>query len=219
MAPPLGAGIVAPLLIGRSLVMHLRRPSPTSIIAVLALFFALGGTAIAAHHYLISNTKQIKPSVLKKLKGNAGKNGTNGTNGTNGKNGAPGTAGASNGYIDQHPGPGEYIVLEEEPSVVSVLNLPAGKYVVQADVHLEKIGTGAQATCKLAGTTTPDEGVSDLGEAAGDVTHADLALSGALTLSAPGSVSVECTPVTVDKVAAGATMTAVQVTNLTSSTG
>ena len=48
--------------------------------------------------------------------------------------------------------------------------------------------------------------------------HADLALSGALTLSAPGSVLVECTPGVVDKVAAGATMTAVQVTNLTSST-
>ena len=118
--------------------MHLRRPSPASIIAVLALFFALGGTAIAAHHYLITNAKQIKPSVLKKLKGNAGKNGKNGTNGTNGKNGAPGTAGASNGYTDQHPEAGAYIELEETPSVVSVLNLPAGKYVVQADVHLEQ---------------------------------------------------------------------------------
>ena len=55
--------------------MHLRRPSPASIIASLALFVALGGTAIAARHYLITSTSQIKPSVLKELRGNAGANG------------------------------------------------------------------------------------------------------------------------------------------------
>ena len=138
--------------------MHLRRPSPTTIIAVLALFFALGGTAIAAHHYLITSTKQIKPSVLKKLKGKAGKNGTDGkngsdgTNGKNGTNGSPGAAGASNGYTDQYPGPGAYIPLEGTPWVVSLLSLPAGKYVVQADVHLEQhIKPGATVTCDLAG--------------------------------------------------------------------
>jgi hypothetical protein len=196
--------------------MHLRTPSPTSIIAVLALFVALGGTAYATKHYLITSTKQIKPSVLKKLKGKPGKNGTNGTNGTNGSNGA---AGAANGYTDQHPAAGTYIPLEEQPTVVSVLNLPAGKYVVQADVHLEGFKIpGASVTCKLAGTTTPDEGVSELGVGANEVKHADLALSGALTLSGPGSVLVECTPSTLGKADAGATMTAVQVTNLTSTT-
>jgi len=202
--------------------MHLRRPSPTTIIAVLALFFALGGTAIAAHHYLITSTKQIKPSVLKKLKGKAGKNGTNGTNGTNGKNGtngAPGAAGAANGYTDQYPGPGAYIVLEGTPWVVSLLSLPAGKYMVQADVHLEQSSApGATVTCDLAGANTPDESVSDIGEGAGEVKHADLALSAPLTLTSAGAVLVECTPATVGKVAAGATMTAVQVTNLTSTT-
>ena len=121
--------------------MHPRRPSPASIIALLARFVALGGTAYATKHYLITSTKQIKPSVLKKLKGKAGKSGTNGTNGTNGKNGtnrSPGAAGASNGYTDQYPGPGAYIVLEGTPWVVSLLSLPAGEYVVQADVHLEQ---------------------------------------------------------------------------------
>ncbi len=202
--------------------MHLRRPSPTSIIAVLALFFALGGTAIAAHHYLITNSKQIKPSVLKKLKGKAGKNGTNGkngTDGTNGTNGSPGAAGASNGYTNQYPGPGAYIALEGTPWVVSLLSLPAGKYVVQADVHLEQlIPPGSRVTCDLVGANTPDESISDIGEAAGEVKHADLALSAPLTLTSPGAVLVECTPVTVGNVAAGATMTAVQVTNLTSTT-
>ena len=41
-------------------------------IAWLALFVALTGTSMAASHYVVSSTKQIKPSVLKKLKGNRG---------------------------------------------------------------------------------------------------------------------------------------------------
>ena len=52
--------------------MHLRKPSPATVIASAALFFALGGTAIAAHHYLITKPGQIKPSVLAKLKGKSG---------------------------------------------------------------------------------------------------------------------------------------------------
>ena len=47
--------------------MNLRRPSPSAAIATLALFFALGGTAIAARHYLVTSTSQIKPSVLSAL--------------------------------------------------------------------------------------------------------------------------------------------------------
>ncbi len=73
--------------------MHMRRPSPASIIASVALFFALGGTAIAAHQYLITSTKQIKPSVLKKLKGNVGKTGATGREGLPGREGSQGKEG------------------------------------------------------------------------------------------------------------------------------
>ena len=34
-----------------------------NLVAWLALFVALGGTGIAASHYIITSTKQIKPSV------------------------------------------------------------------------------------------------------------------------------------------------------------
>jgi hypothetical protein len=45
---------------------RVRRASPAMTIAIAALFFALGGGAVAAsNHYLITSSKQIKPSVLK----------------------------------------------------------------------------------------------------------------------------------------------------------
>ena len=60
-------------------------------IAWLALFVALTGTSMAASHYVVSSTKQIKPSVIKKLKGNRGAGGSTGRGrgpqGTAGKEG------------------------------------------------------------------------------------------------------------------------------------
>jgi hypothetical protein len=43
------------------------KPSPAMVVACLALFVALGGTAVAARQYLITSTDQIKPSVLSEL--------------------------------------------------------------------------------------------------------------------------------------------------------
>jgi len=44
-----------------------------NLVAWLALFVALGGTSMAASHYIITSTNQLKPSVLKKLHGSAGR--------------------------------------------------------------------------------------------------------------------------------------------------
>jgi hypothetical protein len=72
-----------------------RRPSPAIIIACLALFVSLTGTGIAANHYLITSTKQIKPSVLKHLRGAKGHKGSRGLAGATGATGATGVTGPS----------------------------------------------------------------------------------------------------------------------------
>ena len=64
-----------------------------NVTATIALVFAMSGGALAAHHYLISSTKQIKPSVLKSLKGNTGKTGPAGPGGPAGPAGPGGPAG------------------------------------------------------------------------------------------------------------------------------
>lgn len=70
------------------------RFSYANVASTMALVLALGaGTAWAAHHYLITSTHQIKPSVLSSLRGRRGIPGPKGANGTNGKDGARGPTG------------------------------------------------------------------------------------------------------------------------------
>ena len=65
-------------------------------IALLALFFALTGTGIAASRYVITSTSQIKPSVLAKIRSYPeprGATGSAGAEGREGREGRPGQGG------------------------------------------------------------------------------------------------------------------------------
>jgi hypothetical protein len=78
----------------RDVLSRLRpRLTYANVAATLALVFAMGGSAVAATHYLITSTKQISPKVLKELKV-AGKPGPAGSTGATGATGAPGTQGS-----------------------------------------------------------------------------------------------------------------------------
>ncbi len=66
--------------------------APTAI-AVLALVFAMTGGAWAANEYVVTSTKQIKPKVLKKLRGRTGKTGATGATGAAGPQGPKGDTG------------------------------------------------------------------------------------------------------------------------------
>jgi len=91
--------------------MRLPKPLMNTVIASLALFFALGGTAIAAQHYLITSTSQIKPSVLTKLKGKIGPAGAQGPAGPAGAQGPAGLQGPAG--TQGQPGPSNLSKLTE----------------------------------------------------------------------------------------------------------
>ena len=82
-----------------------------NVVATLALVFAMSGGALAASHYLINSTKQIKPSVLKKLKGSKGARGAPGTKGLTGATGATGATGTVNtsNFFTKTEGDGRYL--------------------------------------------------------------------------------------------------------------
>jgi hypothetical protein len=75
-----------------------RHLSYANVVATMALVFAMGGSAIAAKHYLITSTGQISPKVLKKLEARLAHNlkpGAAGKQGATGKEGAVGKEGLS----------------------------------------------------------------------------------------------------------------------------
>src|SRR5882762_586986 len=135
--------------------MHLRKPTPGTVIAVVALFFALGGSAIAAKHYLLTSTKQIKPSVLKALKGNVGRAGPAGATGLAGATGATGKEGAlgkegKEGKVGP-PGPTDLSTLQEVrgpyvesefffifDAALSVAECPAGSHAISGGGLIEE---------------------------------------------------------------------------------
>ncbi len=84
----------------------MKRPSPAMAVALVALVFSMSGGALAASHYIITSTSQIKPTVLRKLEkpalaatpaapvpGPAGATGERGAKGDPGEPGAQGLKG------------------------------------------------------------------------------------------------------------------------------
>ncbi len=81
--------------------MFIRRHlSYANVVATMALVFAMGGSAVAAQHYLITKTNQISPKVLKALETKIAANiqpAATGKEGAAGKEGKPGTEGKEGG--------------------------------------------------------------------------------------------------------------------------
>jgi Collagen triple helix repeat (20 copies) len=126
------------------------RSTYANVTATLALFLAVsGGAAYAASHYLITSTKQIKPSVLAQLKGKQGRTGAAGAAGTQGAPGTPGAKGESgtsgkdgangtNGTNGEPGKPGESVTNKAVAKGIATCNKEGGAEF--------KVGSGAATT-------------------------------------------------------------------------
>jgi hypothetical protein len=198
-----------------------QRLTYANVTVTLALVLATGGSALAASHYLITSTKQISPRVLRALKGRTGPRGPTGATGPPGKRGFTGTrgptgspgpqgerglpgeagppsAGATTGYSAGQGGP---IPLGSVASEVEDETLPAGSYVITANVEItaqsEKPGAiGLRCTLVDEGDLL-DSAHSFSSLAADTVTpkylwQTTLPLDGNLTSASSSAVAIEC---------------------------
>src|SRR5271168_3831683 len=80
---------------GPLMIARMRNAIGKNVVAWLALFVSLTGTSVAASHYIITSTSQIKPSVLKQLRavGGVGSRAVSGPQGSRGAEGPAGPAG------------------------------------------------------------------------------------------------------------------------------
>jgi hypothetical protein len=224
----------------KKFLVRVARQSPAMIVAMLALFVALTGTAVATTSALIGSAQirnnsitgiDVKnrslrpidfrgsvrgPRGLRGLRGLVGPQGPAGPQGLAGAQGIQGPIGPSNAYSTA---PETAVVdLGAAEVLVKSLALPAaGSYLVFSSVTLNNnAGAGLEATfsCRLVtgADIELDDGVtSDGGEV--DDRH-EGTLLGAGTLAAPGSVELRCSSNQDASNAVGARITAVRVGTL-----
>jgi hypothetical protein len=131
-----------------------RRVTYANVAATIALFLSLGGSALAAQHYLITSTKQISPKVLQKLKGKRGKAGPAGAPGAPGAAGAAGSARAYALVVVNGPG---NPVLTENAGFTSVSEPQVGTFCLGPIVPGHPPIVSAAGTEAIFATVSPQQ--------------------------------------------------------------
>lgn len=199
-----------------------------NVVASLALFLALGGAAFAATQLPRNSvgTGQLQPEAVtagkiarkarNQLRGATGPQGPQGKTGAKGPKGATGAKGAAGAKGDtgargpagaDGTGPAFEVFANEAagktvgttPTQILAENLPAGAYVISANIALEVTPALSVVTCTL---TTGGEAVTAVSNEGGKPFPATVSLSDTTTFGAAGSTALICTsggtPVPVD---------------------
>jgi hypothetical protein len=180
----------------------------------LAAAALVGGTASAAHRFLLSSGSQIKPGViqLKHLSkqtqralrvpgpaGAAGVRGSTGAAGPAGVAGSPGTRGPSDGYYASQVGFVDLNTPSPNAHTLVQLQLPAGDYIVTATATIRNYDTTHTVyapSCGLDGATPLTNALSDVSVApasSGSVGgKSAAAITTAVHLTAAATLVFEC---------------------------
>jgi hypothetical protein len=176
------------------------RLSYPCVVSTLALVIAVGGggtawaVAVAHHHYLITSTSEIKPSVIQHLRGHDGADGAPGPAGPAGPAGAPGIANivvATSGSQS----------MVGSPTLVAAKAPSTGTFLAVAQVAGEITGpqgdgallcsiidlTAAPGTNLFTAAATPAK------ETSAD-SFVDVVVQGPVTATAGDSIAVKCVP-------------------------
>ncbi len=171
-----------------------RLHSGYSVAATVALVLALGGaTAYATTHYLITSLHQIKPSVVKALRGQRGPRGLQGKQGNPGN---PGRNGAVAGY-SAHTTSAVTLTNQSAVTIVST-QLPAGSFVIGGTVSVfgqANPPNGIAVSCSVSGVngSQAQSFASPVNTLDDNSAQGTLAFSLAVTDPSPETAQISCT--------------------------
>lgn len=146
-----------------------RRLTVANAAIVLVVLLATTGGAYAASKYVITSTKQISPTVLKKLKGAVGPQGVTGATGATGATGPQGKEGAAgkNGTDGAAGSPGESVTN-------TVLAAKNGTGHCEAGGAEFAVGSGSPTyACNGAAPSLLKSGETERGEWAMTISHTE----------------------------------------------
>lgn len=190
----------------KSAVNSIRKLRPATIIAILALFVAVGGTATAASGLingkkLKNNTvtgKKLKnktvtknklaPATIKALKGNQGPQGPKGEKGEKGEKGNPGENGVvSPNYTEfNSTNIGDGVEL-----AIGTVNVPAGRYMITGAVDGFTLGSG-RVECNVSTNSGGGSSPSVLETTSGANQRVALPINYVTTTNTVTSVTLGC---------------------------
>lgn len=187
-----------------------RHVGSAHVIALLALFVALGGGAYAAMSLPKNSVgaRQLKRgavtppklsrATVKELQGATGPRGPKGAKGAKGATGDKGATGPA-GPSDVYAAGNAAGAMSGSYTQVASVTVPAGDYLLQAKttIFATAAESAAIAACQIAPTATGGPGTWDqtrvsLPEITGEVTSQDVALAGADSFGSAQSVVLAC---------------------------